>query len=398
MPMIKHALRSLLPGDHSARDEDRVSFFPVSGGAPELASVALGFVPLTDAAPLIVAAERGYFADEGIAVTLWRESSWASIRDKLAAGTLDGAQTLAPLPLAMHLGLTPGPSPQSNPTPMVVPLLLNRNGNAITVSNTLYRRMVDSEPGLYDLSTAGAALRACAVAALAVGAPLLFATVFPCATHTYLLRDWLARHGIPHDAIRLIVVPPPLMVESLAAGRIDGCIVGEPWNTLAAQAGVGHLIASSRDIRPDHPEKAFALSRRFADAHPQATLGLTRAILRACAWLDQRSNRTSAAGLISARRYVGAPIEALNVALGDRIQRSRDEAAQPCENFLVFHAGAANVPAPSEIAWYLDQMVRWGELPATPDTTSLAAEVYKTDLYTEAFTSLNTDANTTPPS
>lgn len=383
--MIKRALRSLIFGDER-RATPRVSYFPAERVNSKLESprVALGFVPLTDAAPLIVAAERGYFAAEGLAVELWRETSWASIRDKLAAGALDGAQTLAPLPLAMHLGLTPAR------TPMCVPLLLDRNGNAFTVSRSLYRRMqilAREDAGVR--SRSGHALRAAAREALAAGRPLRFATVFPHSTHTYLLRHWLDRYQVPAQAIELSVVPPPLMVEQLAAGRIDGFIVGAPWHTLAVQSGLGRIVAASTDILPGHPEKAFAVRRSFAVSYPRTLLALTRALLRACLWLDDPEHRAAAAGLISARRYVHAPIECLRIGLEDRLLAATGETPQVCAGFHVFHRGGANCPDPREVSWYLREMMRWGEIDAALDAERLAADVFRPSLYFTALRTLN---------
>lgn len=383
--MIKRALRNLIYGEGPLREAARVSYFSATAGNSELecTRVALGFVPLTDAAPLIVAAERGYFGEEGLSVELWRETSWAALRDKVATGLLDGAQMLAPLPLAMHLGLTPAR------TPMQVPMLLNRNGNAFTVANALYERMLAADPQLAeDRLRSGPALRAVAAQALARGEVLQFATVFPASTHTYLLRHWLALNQIPAQAFRLTVVPPPLMVENLAAGNIDGFIVGEPWNTGAVQAGLGRILVGSREILPNHPEKAFAVSRKFAENHPRSLQALTRALLRACAWLDEAGNRSAVAGLISSRRYTGASVEALRTTLGDSVQYSSDQDAEACPDFHIFHRGGANAPWPEQVAWYLHQMMRWGELDSTLDAPAVAAEVYKPELYAEALRAL----------
>jgi ABC-type nitrate/sulfonate/bicarbonate transport system substrate-binding protein len=245
--------------------------------SPELARLTLGFVPLLDAALLIVARERGCFADQGLDVSLSRENAWATLRDKVAAGLLDGAQMLAPMPLAMSLGLGRAPCDT------LAPLLLSRNGNTVTLSTAL------SE-------ASGAALGdAPVVSALALGNWLRgpgsgkrprLAMVYPYSCQHYQLREWLTLGDIdPERHVELVALPPPRMVEALRSGEIDGFCAGEPWGTLARHCGAGRLVATGDQLWPDHPEKVLGVTRSWAEHYPATLAALLRALVAASEWL-----------------------------------------------------------------------------------------------------------------
>ena len=248
----------------------------------EKSRLELGFIPLTDCAPLVVAKEKGFFARQGLDVSLSKESSWANIRDKVCTGMLDGAQMLAAMPLLSALD-------NFSCEPMVTSISLDLNGNAITVSKELYGRMLAS--GEEDLDSAmGTALALKKVIEKDKAAnrpPLTFAVVFPQSSHNYLLRYWMSSAGIdPDKDVRITVVPPPQVGHYLRAGMINGCCVGEPWNSYAVAEGLGRTLITSYDIWNNHPEKVFAVTRQWAESNPNTHIAVITALLQACEWLD----------------------------------------------------------------------------------------------------------------
>lgn len=357
----------------------------MTGKVLEKPELTLGFVPLTDCAPLVIAKEKGYFEKYGLSVTLSRESSWANIRDKVCVGLLDGAQMLAGIPLAIGQG--------TNPTcvPMITALSLDLNGNGITVSQALFGAMAAT--GIEGLNTAiGSAQALAAVIAQRQQAgqpPLTFAVVFPVSSHNYLLRYWMAAGGIDADRdVKLIVVPPPQMVNYLRAGVIAGFCVGEPWNAHAVNAGIGHTLITSYDIWNNHPEKVFGVTRAWAEANPNTHQATLMALLEAAAWLDEPAHRLEACGILSAGRYINAPVEVLAMSLTGTFQFSADTPPVARPDFNVFHRYGANFPWRSHALWLLTQMVRWGQLEASEDLPKRAAMVYRPELYRKAAEAL----------
>jgi len=321
----------------------------------------LGFIALNDAALPIVAHARGYFAAEGLDVELNREASWATVRDKLAYGELDGAHLLAPLALAMTLGAA-----GVEATPITVPLALNLNGPAITVSSRL-AAAVGPGPGAEGLARLVARRRD------EGASPITFAVVFPHSVHNYLLRDWLAAAGVDPDRdVRLTVAPPSRMNELLAGGVVEGFCVTEPWDTAAEAAGAGVILLRSSQLWPRTPDKVFGVTEAWARAHPEALQALVRAQLRAAEWVEAPENRDELAALLALPHNVGAPAAVIAASLSD----------------MVFFADGANAPLPIRAAWLLSQMMRWGHIDARTDIPSLAARVYRIDLYERAAADL----------
>jgi len=353
------------------------------GGTLEKTEVNLGFIPLTDCAPLVVAKEKGFFERQGLQVRLSREPSWANIRDKVCFGALDGAQMLAGMPLAASLGA------EAFRIPMVTGLALNLNGNAITVSNPLYQRMTETGVPMQAPASA-AALKKLVDADQAKGLePLRFAMVYPSSSHNYLLRYWLSSAGIDPDRdIRLSVVPPPLMADCLRKGLIDGYCVGEPWNARAVEEGIGRVLISSGEIWNNHPEKVFGVTRAWADAHPNTHQAILTALLQAAQWLDQPGNRPEAVEILAAPGYVDAPASALAAGLLGRFAYGLGEPPKILPDFHVFHRYAANFPWLSHAEWILTQMRRWGQLRGSLDLKLAAASVYRPDIYRRAAAAL----------
>ncbi|MGE5547676.1 MAG: CmpA/NrtA family ABC transporter substrate-binding protein [Solirubrobacterales bacterium] len=309
----------------------------------EKTRLRLGIVPLADCAPIVVAKERGFFAEQGLDVDISREPSWANIRDKVAVGALDGAQMLATMPLSMTLGLA------GIREPVVAGMALNLGGNTITLATALCRR-IESLGSLKAAVAAG-------------GEPMTFAMVYPFSTHHYELRLWLAAQGIDPDRdVRLVVVPPPQMVAHLSAGNIQGFCVGEPWGSLAASLGLGEVVATSDDIFAGRIEKVFGVARAWADAHPATHQAVLRALIAAAGWCDD--NPAEVAEILAQPGYVNVPLEIVRSGLG----------------LTVFHRHAANFPWRSHAEWFLGQMRLWGHVGGV-DARRLAEETFRPDLY-----------------
>lgn len=347
---------------------------------PEKTRLALGFIPLTDCAPLVVASEKGFFARQGLDVELSRESSWANIRDKVSTGMLDGAQMLAAMPLASALD-------GHHSQPMVTALSLDLNGNAITVSKELYGRMLAT--GVAGLDTAmgsAQALRQVLDQDRAAKRPKLsFAVVFPQSSHNYLLRYWMADAGIdPDEDVRLIVVPPPQVGHYMRAGMIAGCCVGEPWNTYAVSEGLGRTLITTYDIWNNHPEKVFAVTRNWAESNPNTHKAVLIALLEACAWLDDPAHRRETCEMLSQGRYVNAPVDVLEKSLTGTLQFSSDEKPRAAPDYNVFQRYAANFPWRSHAVWFLSQMARWGQLDDSVEAESVASAVYRPEVFRAA--------------
>ncbi|HEX5045587.1 MAG TPA: CmpA/NrtA family ABC transporter substrate-binding protein [Gammaproteobacteria bacterium] len=334
--------------------------------------IAAAFVPLVDCAVLVAAREQGFAAAEGLELELVREPSWASLRDHLNLGYVDCAHALAPLPVASTLGVG------HVQVDCFVPFVLSRGGNAVTVSATLYDEMRDvaDERGL---STPSAAAEALAAVVRRRAAPPTLGMVFPFSNHNFDLRYWLAAGGIhPDRDVRLVAIPPPLMVDSLRAGHVDGFCVGEPWNSLAVAEDVGRIVATNAELQPRGAEKVLAVR---AALERDSRLGpLLRSLDAAAEWADEPSNRGALAALLARREYVGAPAELIEPALAGDLPLGAGRAASH-PDFIYFHRHAANLPRAEEALWAYAQMVRWGQVRAQGSLERLAAGVFRQDLY-----------------
>lgn len=359
-----------------------------SGGTQglEKTKLTLGFIPLTDCAPLVVAKERGYFAAAGLEVELSKETSWANVRDKVSIGILDGAHMLAPMPIATTLGI----GPVCKPT--VTALSLDLNGNAITVSQPLYERMRALDPTslIHRPYSANALARVIEERREQGGEPLKFAVVYPMSTHAYELRYWMAAAGIDPDRdVSLLVVPPPQMVSQLRAGNIDGFCVGEPWNSVAVAEGLGRVMITNYELWNNNPEKVFGVNLEWAEQYPKTHRALLSALLEAARWTDAPENRPAVADLIAQSRYINAPAEIVRQSMTGTFRYALDETPVRMPDFNVFFRFAATYPWRSHAIWFLTQMVRWGQLERSVDLTAVAEQVYRPDLYREAAAGLD---------
>ena len=332
-------------------------------------AVRLGFISLVDCAPLPVALEKGFFAAEGLDVSLVREVSWATVRDKVAVGALHGAHMLAPLAIAASLGIG------SAPAPMLAPMGLNQNGAAMVVSAALADALAaveaDARTGL-----AGRMVRVIAQRRAAKAPPLIFGVVFPYSIHTYLVRHWLAEAGIdPDKDVRLTVVPPSRMAGQLRTGGLDGFCVGAPWPAVAVSEGAGRLVAQVSSIWRPGPDKVFGVGAGWAEREPERLQAALRALLRASAWADDAGNAAELAGLLARPEYVDAPEGDIARSLGVGATGGFDR---------IRFGPAASVPAPDHAAWFLSQMLRWGQVEPAPGLAEAARAVYRPDLFAAA--------------
>lgn len=348
-----------------------------SGQRAREGHIRLGFIPLTDCAPLVVARELGLFSQEGLQVELSREPSWANVRDKVMLGALDGAQMLAGMPVASQLGIT------ALRKPLTTALSLGLNGNAITVSRKLFGTLI--EAGLDDTQRpiSARALRPVIEARRSSGLePLTFAVVYPVSSHNYELRYWLAEGGIdPEHDVRIVVIPPPQMVSQLRAGKIDGFCVGEPWNSVAVRGDHGHVLITSHQLWAHKPEKVLGVTEDWAERNPEVHRKLVRALMRAGAWLDEPDNRLEAAALLARPEYVGIAAEVLHLPLSGHMVYDPGGAPHPHPDFNVFHRHAAMFPWRSHAMWFMTQMLRWGQLERAENLASAAARAYRPELY-----------------
>jgi two-component system, oxyanion-binding sensor len=347
-------------------------------GRPQIVA---GFMPLLDSALLVAAKEKGFADAEGLDLALVRETSWANIRDRMAVGHFQVAHVLAPMPIASNLGLTP------LAVPTIAPMALGLGGNAITVSNELWARMVEHGAAAdFDPGGAGRALKQVVTARAARSEPVLrFAVVHPYSGHNYELRYWLAACGIdPARVVDIVIVPPPLMVDALASGTIDGYCVGEPWNTAAALLGRGHIATVKAAIWRSSPEKVLSAVAKWAEDHPDALAALLRALCRSAQWCAQPTNREELARILADKAYVARPAEWMLRGLSGELDAGGGDVRR-VENFFVPFAKAATFPWKSHALWFYSQMVRWGQVNHTAENAMIARETYRPDLYRAAL-------------
>lgn len=356
---------------------------PVRLGGEGARTIRAGFIPLVDAAVLIVAAELGFARKEGLTLDLVKDVSWANVRDRLAFRQFDIAHMLSPMPVAAMLGLG------SNPSPTIAPFSLGRGGNAITLSNRLFARMQE-EDALGEVEDALAHARALAAVLARMrqsgeAAPRLGVT-YPFSSHNYEVRYWLAAGGIDPDRdVKLVVVPPPLTSDALAAGAIDGFCVGAPWNMVASERGLGRIVAAKQDIWPLAPEKVIGMRPEWADSNAETVSRLLVALDQAARWCDEPDNRGTLAELLAAPRYIGAPVEIIRRVLAGEFAIDAAGNRRVIDDYFVFHRDHANYPRPVQALWIYSQMARWGQVRLSPEMQALAAAAYRPDLYRQAL-------------
>lgn len=330
----------------------------------------LGFLPLTDAAPLIVAEQRGLFAAHGLRVQLQREVGWATIREKIVYGELEAAHAPAPMLWSTSAGLG------CAPCEVLTALVLNLHGNALTLSRALW------EAGVRDATTLAAHLRD------RRRPPLTFGVVFHYSSHHLLLLSWLRAAGLNTTRdIRIVVVPPAQMFRNLAAGTIDGYCAGEPWNTLAVREGAGWCPSWSAAQAPGLVEKVLMVTARFAKNRASEHRALVAALAEACAWCDEPQHREPLAELLSDARYLNVPARVIAPALTGHFDCGHGR-VEEVPDFHVFARGGANVPTIAKAHALQTELVASGLVPASALAPELPRHLFREDLHREAL-SLN---------
>jgi nitrate ABC transporter ATP-binding subunit len=345
----------------------------IAGNGLEKVNLDIGYIPLTDCAPLVVAKEKGLFEKNGLTqVNLNREPSWNIISQELRAGRLDAAQVVAGMPLSITLGMG-----GNAPVPMVTALTMSRNGNAITLSKSLY------EEGVRTLADFKAAI------ARAPDKVRTLGMVHPSSMHNLMLRHWLASGGIDPDRdVNITVIPPAQMVSNLKAGNIDGYCVGEPWNSRAVREEIGFVIATDMDIWSGHLEKVLTVREDWAEKYPATHLALVKALMEACEYCDDRRNREEIVELICRPEYVGADPAVIRPGFIDPYDRGFGQ-VQSLLHYNQFYVAKTNCPKRVEALWVLTQMARWGITPFPRNWVNIIERVRRVDVYTEAARQLD---------
>lgn len=348
------------------------SVWAAGSDAPEKKTLRVGFIPLTDCAPVVMAAVKKFDEKYGITIIPSKESSWASVRDKLLSGELDAAHVLYGMVYGLQLGVS-GPQRE-----MAVLMTLNNNGQAITLSNQLKAAGV----------TDGASLKK--VIAASPQGTYTFAQTFPSGTHAMWLYYWLANAGIdPFADVRNVVVPPPQMVVNMKIGNMSGFCVGEPWNQRAILDGIGFTAATSQQIWPDHPEKVLGTTSAWVSANGNAARALTAAVLEASRWIDASDeNRRETAKTIAARAYINTAVETIEGRMLGHYEDGLGKRWQDAHAMRFFNDGAVSYPWLSDGIWFLAQQKRWGLLKSDPDYLAVARQINRSELYKQAATAV----------
>ncbi len=398
-PLLVLTMISLLSGDVTRMQADLLDV--------EKDELIFGFIKLTDCAPLVIAKEKFFFEDEGLEVKLEAQANWKILLDRVISGELDGAHMLAGQPI----GATIGFGTQAH---IITPYSLDYNGNGITVSNDIWEQMQANDSKL-DTPTpkhpiSAAALKPIVDSKKSAGSPMRMGMVFPVSTHNYEIRYWLAASGIKPgyyidqgsgtvdttgttDAdVLLSVTPPPQMPATLEAKTIEGYCVGEPWNQQAVVRGIGVPVTTNYDIWKNNPEKVFGATQQWADENPNTLIAITKALIRAGMWLDEKDatgnyvNRHEAARILSRPEYVGADYEVIKNSMTGYFYFQRSD-KRPMPDFNVFFNHFASYPWYSDCIWFLTQMRRWGQITEPkPDSWyhETAKKIYRPDIYMAA--------------
>jgi ABC-type nitrate/sulfonate/bicarbonate transport system substrate-binding protein len=342
----------------------------------------IGYIPLVDAAALVVAVDKGFIADQGLDVELVREVSWSNVRDKLNIGLFDAAHLLAPVAIASTLGIG------HVRVPVVAPFNLGFNGNAITVTPDLMDALSAAADGnLANPPVSARALAAVVAFRKTLGLePLTFGMTFPFSNHNYQLRFWMAAGGVdPDEDVRLVVLPPPYMVESLASRHVDGFCVGAPWNSVAVDLGVGRILHFGCDIHASASEKVLAVRGNWAQENPDRLQRLLRALRRAADFIEDPSNRGDVAALLAAPHRIAVPQELIRGTLEGNLKIAADGTRRASPHYFAIGGERGTRPAPLQAAWIYAQMVRWEQAPLSSELLMAARSVYRPDLYDAAL-------------
>jgi nitrate/nitrite transport system substrate-binding protein len=338
--------------------------------------IKLGFIPLTDCSPIVMAKELGLFKKYGVDVVVTKEASWANVRDKILTGELDGAHCLYSMPFSVYTGV--GGKAGSE---MMIAMMLNVNGQAITLSKDFcgkvgFKQMAKVTPVV--------------AAKLKAEKEVTFAMTFPGGTHDLWLRNWMSIARLNQKAMKIITIPPPQMVANMKVGNMDGYCVGEPWGGVAVKQGVGFTQIASQDIWKDHPEKALVVNKAFSASRREELKKVMKAVMEACIWLDNPTNRKKAAAIIGKAPYVNAAADVIENRLMGNYDLGCNQGTQVyAKDYMLFHkGGAVNFPRKSHAIWAMAQYVRFGYLDQAPNYKAIADKLILQDLYKEVAASM----------
>ncbi len=339
-------------------------------------TIKLGFIPLTDCSPIVMAKEWGLFKKYGVNVEVSKESSWANVRDKILTGELDGAHCLYAMPFSVYTGV--GGKAGSE---MKIAMMLNVNGQAISLSKDFCGKV-----GFKQMKNVAPVV----AAKLKAEKEVTFAMTFPGGTHDLWLRNWLSLAGVNQKSVKIITIPPPQMVANMKVGNMDGFNVGEPWGGVAVKQGIGFTQIATQDMWKDHPEKALVVNKDFSVKRKEDLKKVMMAVMEACRLLDIPANRKQAAAIIGKAPYVNAPADVIEGRLmGDYNLGCNLGTEVYTDDFMLFHKGGmVNFPKKSHAIWAMAQYVRFGYLTEEPDYKAIADKLILQDLYKEVATAM----------
>ena len=338
--------------------------------APETAKLRCGIIALTDNSPFVVGAEKGFFKKYGVEVTIAKGANWAAIRDSLSSGDNQMTHMLIGMPIASTMGLLGSPK-----KPMIIPWLVNRNGQAISLKQD-WKGKVGADPK---------AIKPFTDQAKKLGEPLTFAMTFPPGTHAMWMRYYLAAGGInPDKDIALITVPPAQMVANMKIGKMDGFCVGEPWGARAIADKIGFTSVTTQDIWKDHPEKVCAFTLEFAEKNPKTVKAVLKGLHETSVWLDDLNNRPEQCAIVSKPNYINCDKDIILGRLQGKMDYGDGRTLQD-EYYMHFSKRNCNYPQPAYAKWWLTQFRRWGMVTGAPDYEGVTSKVMRGDIYTEAM-------------
>jgi nitrate/nitrite transport system substrate-binding protein len=357
----------------SEKEEKKAPAIVGVADKPETPALRFGMIALTDCSPIVIAHEKGFFKKYGIDATIVKGASWAAIRDSLSNGDIQATHMLLGMPLASTMGLLGSPV-----KPMVIPWLLNRNGQAITMKMEWKGKIAGD----------ATALKPYVEEAKKKGAPLTFAMTFPPGTHAMWTRYYLASGGIhPDKDVALVTIPPPQMVANMKVGKMDGFCVGEPWGARAIADGIGYTAVTTQEMWPDHPEKVCAFTEEFAEKNPKTVKAVLKGLHEASVWLDDMKNRPEQAEIVSRPTYINCPPDMILGRLQGHYDYG-DGRKKEDPKYMSFSVRNCNYPQPKYAMWWLSQFRRWGMVDSKPDYEGITKRVMRTDLYEAAMKEL----------
>ncbi len=363
------------------------------GAGPEVKGAKLGFIALSDAGPLFVAKDKGFFAKHGMLdVEVLKQASWGTTRDNLVLGSegngIDGAHILTPMPYLISSGKV---TQNNQPTPMYILARLNLDSQCISVAKEYadLKIGVDTAPFKVALDKKKAA-----------GKSIKAAMTFPGGTHDLWLRYWLAAGGIdPDKDIETIVVPPPQMVANMKVGTMDCFCVGEPWNLQLINQGIGYTAVNTGEIWNKHPEKSLGMRAAWVDKYPNAAKAVLMAVMEAQQWSDKAENKKELATIMGKRQWMNCPVEDVY----DRTAGKFDygipgKVVENSPHIMKYWRDHASYPFQSHDLWFMTEDIRWGKYEPGFDSKALIAKVNREDLWRDAAKALGVAASDIPAS